>query len=127
MAMTQMRLLVTGSRHYKDKQKVERVLHPWGLLSARYVSGIELVQGECPVGGLDLIAANLWAGWGLPVRGVPAETNANGRFMGPERNTKMVGLGGYLACLGFPIDQSFGTRDCMRKAAAAGIVTLEVQ
>lgn len=126
MAMSQVRLLVTGSRNYTDRQKVERALHPWAMLSARFTGGIELVHGKCPLGGLDLIAEGFWAGWGLPVRAVPAE-NVRGRFLGPERNLKMVALGGYLACLGFPLSISNGTRDCMRKAAAAGILTLEVK
>jgi hypothetical protein len=89
---------------------------------------LTLVHGACPYGGLDMIAAETWSEWGLPVYAVPAENEAHtSRFMGPERNQKMVDLGGYAACLAFPIDQSFGTRDCMRRAQAAGILTLEVK
>lgn len=121
------RLLVTGSRHYSDKEKVQKALWPWAVVSSTLLMPLVLVHGACPLGGLDLIASQIWDGWGLPVHAVPAEHSPEGRFMGPERNQKMVELGGYAACLGFPIGQSFGTRDCMRRAAAAGIVTLEVK
>lgn len=122
------RLLVTGSRHYDDRDKVQKALWPWTVVSSSLLVPLTLVHGACPYGGLDLIASQLWDSWGLPVYAVPAENEARtGRFMGPERNQKMVDLGGYAACLGFPIDQSYGTRDCMRRAAAAGIITLEVK
>ena len=121
------RLLVTGSRHYSDRDKVQKALWSWSLVSAHMLGSLTLVHGACPYGGLDLLAAETWSGWGLPVFAVPAEHSPEGKFLGPERNQKMVDLGGYAACLGFPIDQSYGTRDCMRKAMAAGILTLEVQ
>ena len=121
------RLLVTGSRHYDNRDKVQKALWPWAMVSSKLLMPLTLVHGACPYGGLDLLASQLWDSWGLPVYAVPAEHAPDGRFMGPERNQKMVDLGGYAACLGFPIDQSFGTRDCMRRAEAAGILTLEVK
>jgi hypothetical protein len=121
------RLLVTGSRHYSDEDKVRRALWPWTVVALALPARLELVHGACPFGGLDLIASRVWGDWGFPVLAMPAETSPRGRFMGPERNQKMVDLGGYAACLGFPIDQSYGTRDCMRRADAAGILTLEVK
>lgn len=121
------RLLVTGSRHYEDREKVQKALWPWTVVSSRLLMPLTLVHGACPFGGLDLIAAQTWDSWGFPVHAVPAEHAPDGRFMGPERNQKMVDLGGYAACLGFPIKGSRGTYDCMNKAKAAGILTLEVK
>lgn len=121
------RLLVTGSRHYEDREKVQKALWPWTVVSSRLLMPLTLVHGACPFGGLDLIAAQIWDNWGLPVHAVPAEHGPNGEFLGPARNQKMVDLGGYAACLGFPIGRSHGTRDCMSRAVAAGIVTMEVK
>jgi len=122
------RLLVTGSRHYEDRDKVQKALWPWTVVSSALLMPLTLVHGACPFGGLDLIAAETWDSWGLPVYAVPAEHDTgSGKFLGPERNTKMVQLGGYAACLGFPLRGSRGTYDCMNKAAAAGIVTMEVK
>lgn len=120
------RLLVTGSRNYRDVGRVRYALEPWATM-VRTHGTIELVHGACPIGGLDSIAADIWGReWNLPVHAVPART-VGGRFLGPERNTEMVALGNYLACLGFPLLGSRGTHDCMRKAAAAGILTMEVK
>lgn len=121
------RLLVTGSRNYADEDKVRRALWPWSVVAMSLTSRLELVHGACPYGGLDLIASRIWGEWGFPVLAMPAENDSTGRFMGPERNQKMVELGGYAACLGFPLSGSRGTYDCMNKARAAGILTMEIK
>jgi len=120
------RILVTGSRHYEAMDTVAQALHPWLALARSMDVQLELVHGKCPYGGLDALAGYVWSGWGMPVREMPAKV-VGGRILGPERNTEMVALGDYWACLGFPLPGSRGTYDCMRKAAAAGILTMEIK
>jgi len=113
------RILITGSRHWTDEQTIV-----WALQSAHarlgYPSNAVLVHGACHLGGADIIAANTWARRGLPVEPHPAERDATGRLLGPDRNALMVNLGADL-CLAFPLPDSRGTRNCMRLARAAGI------
>lgn len=113
------RVLVTGSRDWTDEATVRAALsQAWNDLGRG--DQIVLVQGECHMGGADKIAADTWAGWGLPVEGHPAERGPDGRVLGPERNARMVNLGADL-CLAFPLPSSRGTRNCMRLAREAGI------
>jgi len=116
------RILVTGSRDWTDAETIRRALsEAWHKLGRP--RDAVLVQGECHLGGADKIAADTWAGWGYPVEGHPAERDANGRVLGPERNARMVALGADL-CLAFPLPSSRGTRNCMRLAREAGIPVL---
>lgn len=117
--MSAKRLLVTGSRDYSDWRKVERVL---ALFAP---SAPVLVHGGAP--GLDTLAAAIWTRWGGDVLAVPAQWAKLGKRAGPIRNQLMVDLGGYIACLAFPLADSVGTRDCMRRADKAGILVLEVK
>lgn len=111
------RLLVTGSRHWRDLHIIETA-----LVAARAELGDDtvLVQGECHLGGADLMAKILWEDWGLPTEGHPADRDDSGRLLGPERNQKMIDLGADL-CVAFPLRGSRGTRNCMRLAREAGI------
>lgn len=113
------RILVTGSRDWSDEQIIRSALSlAWHDLGKP--ADAVLVQGECHLGGADKIAADTWSGWGYPIEGHPAERDANGRILGPERNARMVALGADL-CLAFPLPSSRGTRNCMRLAREAGI------
>ena len=115
----QARILVTGSRDWTDAETIRRALsEAWHWLGRP--RDAVLVQGECHLGGADKIAADTWRAWGYPVEGYPAERDANGRVLGPERNAHMVALGADL-CLAFPLPSSRGTRNCMRLAREAGI------
>lgn len=113
------RLLVTGSRDYNDRSKVERALAVFRPFAP------VLVHGRAP--GLDALAASIWTGWGGEVHAVPAQWERYGNRAGSVRNQQMVDLGGYVACVAFPLDQSIGTWDCMRRADKAGILVLEVK
>lgn len=132
------RLLVTGSRFYTDRNKLMGA-----LMDARSdlrgvggpTDGITLVHGAAP--GLDSLAAWVWHSWGLTTEAHPADWDRacdalcthQPRFRdgvpycpaaGYIRNQEMVDLGADL-CLAFPLGESRGTRDCMRRTEKAGI------
>jgi hypothetical protein len=111
------KLLVTGSRHWDDVDMVEEVL---GIFRHRRLT---LVHGDAP--GLDRIAATIWIGWGKKSWPHRARWRLHGNAAGPIRNQEMVDRGGFTACLAFPLGVSRGTRDCMRRAEAAGISVFE--
>ena len=117
--MSPPRILVTGSRDWTDRDVIYRALVSAWDRTGRHPAAV-LVQGECHLGGADAIAADVWASWGLPVEDHPAERDASGRILGPQRNARMVGLGA-VECLAFPLPSSRGTRNCMRLAREAGI------
>ena len=106
------RILVTGSRTWTD---TERIMH--ALMPYRW-SGATLVHGGAQ--GADLIAAETWASWGLPVEVHPADWATYGQAAGYIRNAKMVELGANI-CLAFWKDQSRGTGHTINLASAAGI------
>ena len=113
------RILVTGSRDWADRGAViDALWEAWIDLGRR--GDTVLVQGECHLGGADLIAKDVWEQCGLPVESHPAEMGPDGHVLGPERNARMVALGADL-CLAFPLPSSRGTKNCMRLAREAGI------
>lgn len=127
-----MRILITGSRNWVDRDKVFIPL-------AIQVTGVDhatIVHGGAT--GADGIAAEFaarhprctaeehMAQWDRPCDtgcfhrprhrdGVPYCPLA-----GLYRNQQMVDLGADV-CLAFPLGESRGTRDCMRRAKRAGI------
>jgi hypothetical protein len=121
------RILVTGWRHWPREAAwyVHRELH---TTVAPLLGGVPIivVDGWCPYGGVDLYAHE----WAVSRYGEQAserheaQWGPRGRLLGPERNTKMVNLGADI-CLAFPGPNSRGTVDCVNKAKAAGIFTME--
>jgi hypothetical protein len=122
-----LRILVTGSRTCTEGQA--RTI--CGSLDAVADSlaheivgrGLTIVHGDCPYGGVDLVA-HLWAldHPDATPEPHPADWNRHGKAAGPIRNSEMVASGAYV-CLAFPGPKSVGTWDCIRKAASAGIPT----
>ncbi|WP_280465622.1 SLOG family protein [Nocardia brasiliensis] len=127
------RVLVTGSRHWTDRQIIRAALaQAWRELQP---GPNTLVHGAAR--GADLLAADIWTGGGLPDEPHPARwdqpcgTSCTHRkerdgsvyytCAGGVRNQEMVDAGADI-CLAFPIGEQWsGTRDCMRRAKAAGI------
>lgn len=128
-----MRVLVTGSRNWSDRETIRRALaeiadmypHNWDD------NGIVLVHGGCNLRrgghpttpeprGADAIAHVLWRSWGLHSEMHKAEWAVHGRAAGPIRNKLMVDLGADI-CLAFILDESPGATDCARRAREAGI------
>lgn len=119
------RILITGSRNWTDRGIIYRALVSAWDKFGRHPRAV-LVHGACHLGGADIIAAEIWESWGLPVEPHPATWSADGRLLGPQRNQEMVDLGADL-CLGFPLGESRGTTDCLRRAALAGIPIVKHQ
>ena len=111
------RILVTGSRHWTDRDRIVAALTEAGK---KYGRTAVLVHGDCHLGGADRIAAEVWTRWGLTVESHPAEITTEGRILGSARNARMVAAGADV-CLAFPLPSSRGTRNCMRLAREAGI------
>lgn len=125
------RILVTGSRYWRDTEAIRialaEVWHPDAVLVNGYAKGA------------DTLAYSCWRGWGGQTEAYPADWHGPCRAecqpghrrpssaarsicpaAGNYRNQRMVDLGADL-CLAFPLPDSRGTRDCIRRAEAAGI------
>jgi hypothetical protein len=119
------RILVTGSRYWRDRAAVraglDEAYRRWGPFV--------LVHGDCrdrrtgkPVG------ADRWADeWavdhaavGIEVERHSADWDRHGDAAGPIRNAEMVARDA-LVCLAWPTRYSRGTKGCMRLADEAGI------
>lgn len=106
-------LLITGSRDWPDVDAIRAALLAHG-------PGV-VVHGGCR--GADLQAAAVACVLGWPVEAHPADWRRLGLAAGPLRNREMVQRGAAV-CLAFPVLGSTGTLDCMRRAIAAGIRTI---
>lgn len=82
-----------------------------------------LVHGHCPTGA-DKIADDWYVGQGHyycdEMHRFPAWWDIDGNAAGPRRNTRMVNNGADLG-LAFPLGDSRGTWDCVRKLQTAKI------
>lgn len=121
--MTALRILVTGSRNWTDRDTIRRAL---GKALGEYttIGTPVLVHGNAR--GADRIAEDAWmeladhVPGGLRVERFEADWRQHGRAAGPNRNAAMVATRPAV-CLAFPLGESRGTRGCMRLAEAAGI------
>ncbi len=109
--VSDVRLLVTGSREWADRDLLERTLREWAGEHRR----VTVVHGAA--WGADELADWVAREHGWTVEAYPADD-----FHHPTlRNAHMVSLGAD-RCLAFPTASSSGTWDCTRRAKAAGIV-----
>lgn len=110
-----MRLLVSGSRDFVDRDLLAQ------LLTRKWMEHEDLiiVHGDCP-SGLDRLARS-WARWeGIPDEPYPADWNKYGKAAGPIRNQEMIDSKPDEAWF-FPVGAARGTRDCFERAERAGI------
>ena len=119
-----MRILITGSRNWGNPHAVEDAILG-ALYSAEvspYDEDVVIVHGDC-LTGADVAADLIARRWAFEIEAWPADWTSHGKAAGPIRNQQMVNAGADL-CLAFPLGESRGTRDCMRRADAAGIPVL---
>lgn len=107
------RVLVTGSRDWRDSWTVE------GALYEHMVQGDILVHGACPTGA-DKFASAYWKLQGGVVDAWPADWRAYGRAAGPMRNMAMIDTEPDLV-LAFILNGSPGATGCLDLAIQAGL------
>ncbi|MDQ3762166.1 MAG: DUF2493 domain-containing protein [Actinomycetota bacterium] len=121
--MTGYRVLVTGSRQWRDRDRVEAslraVLDRWGGPAGAMV----VVHGAAR--GADRLADEVAKALGCQVEPYPVPSWAwrpeyAGKCAGHARNALMVRLGA-VGCVAFPLGLSAGTRGCMVLAEDVGI------
>ena len=119
---TAYRTLVTGSRHWTDRDLLESTLEDF-LGSQRIPPDqVALVVGDCPTGA-DAMAVEWATRVGIPEsqrKPFQADWATHGRAAGPMRNQDMVDSGADW-CFAFPLPGSRGTWDCVRRAGKAEI------
>lgn len=130
--MTVRRVLITGSRDWTNRRTVWLALHV-ETQDLRSGDALVVVHGECPTGAdrlakrwvevaqqheADHHAAQLACH--VHEESHPADWESYGKAAGHIRNGWMVDQGADV-CLAFPLPQSKGTFDCMRKAKKGGI------
>lgn len=133
--LTYHRILVTGSRRFTDAQALEAALLDTWHDTTQLGGQMLVVHGACypmpdPSGNRPYRSADwlthLWCvARSIPDEPHPADWHTHGRAAGPLRNQAMVDLGAHL-CIAARLGASTGTRDCTRRAHAAGIPVHEV-
>lgn len=127
-----MRILITGSRNWPDKEKVayeiEQAIEE--IVSSGAVDvdgGVTVIHGACEFGGADTMAAE-WAlhqGYAIQAHPVGEKSKAtHGNRAYYLRNKAMVDSGADV-CLAFVYGSSRGTRMTMKLASEAGIPVKE--
>lgn len=121
------RVLLTGSRNWTDEDAVIDALVDQINESPHY--SVVVIHGACPTGAdaiadrfCEINADNRY--FSIEAKRFPADWSL-GKKAGPLRNQTMVDLGADV-CLAFPLADSRGTRDCMRRAEAAGIPVIVI-
>lgn len=113
-----MKILVTGSRNLASAMTVVEYLDHYKDL----YPDMRLVVGDCPTGA-DQFAREWARSNDVPVSVVVADWKTHGKAAGPLRNQRMVDTHKPDHLLAFfqEGEANRGTRDCVRRAQAAGI------
>jgi len=120
-----MRVLVTGSRDWDIKFKIDVILNELYALSDVLESQLTIVHGACPTGA-DQFAHEWSAGRpNVKVEPWPADWTKYGKSAGPRRNEAMVDAGADM-CVAFLRNGSMGTRQTIALARTAKIPTFVI-
>jgi len=118
-----LKVLVCGGRNFKDRAKLDHVLND--IYDDHGIS--EIVHGAAP--GADTLAG-LWAeakAGKVEVTTFPADWVKYGNRAGPVRNTEMLKKSMPDLVVAFPMRESKGTWDMVKKARAAGVEVMVVE
>lgn len=116
-----MRVLVCGARNWDDRARVYGVLDD--LKRAESIDAV--IEGDAR--GVDRMAG-YWARKNrIDDIKYPANWDLHGNAAGPIRNQEMLDFGKPDLVIAFPLKDSVGTWDMVRRAKAAGVKTIIVQ
>lgn len=113
-----MRILITGSRDWTDRETIRAALRSAGQAARTHPQGVVVVHGGAR--GADTLAGEIAREFGCMVEVHLADWQTHGKAAGPIRNAHMVKLGADV-CLAFPLGESRGTRGCIHMAETMGI------
>lgn len=118
-----MRVLITGSRRYSDRESVFSILNATRLIATARGELLTIVHGGCPTGA-DWFAHE----WYCETPNVDEEVwqadwKAQGKAAGPLRNQRMVDAGANCCYAFFAAGEANkGTSDCVKRALEARIL-----
>ena len=116
-----MRILITGSRTWEDREKIFQELFGTGVKGIPGDYTRTLVSGACPTGA-DALAEDVARRMGWDVERHPADWKTHGKSAGFQRNAEMVAAGADV-CVAFIRNGSKGATMTADLAEAAGIPT----
>lgn len=106
-----MRVLVCGSRHFNDYEKLKDVLASLPIS--------ELIHGDAR--GADRLGARYAKSNSIPCRSFPADWEQYGKRAGPIRNSQMLREGRPEMVVAFLAPGSRGTQNMIDQATKAGV------
>ena len=109
-------VVVTGSRRWADRPAILRELTKVKLEAESL--GYRVVMAHGGQTGADTISHEVGEELGFEVHQHIAEWSALGKKAGPIRNASMLKIERPRLVLAFPLRDSIGTLDCIRKARA---------
>jgi Protein of unknown function (DUF2493). len=119
-----MRILITGSRDWDDKEIIDTALTEWWR-EVGYPNEVTLVSGACPTGA-DRMCERSAAALRFRVERYPADWETHGKRAGFIRNSEMVKLGADV-CFAFIKNGSRGASHTADLAVKAGIPTIRIE
>lgn len=113
------KILITGSRDWDDKEAIEKRI----TIHTKHMNPHDVLIIHGAARGADSLSGEVAKDYGYKLSVHPAEWEKYGKHeAGGLRNQKMVNLKPDI-CLAFPLKDSIGTYDCIRRARKAGIIT----
>lgn len=106
-----MRVLVCGSRHFNDREKLDETLSKLDITT--------VIEGQAR--GADTLSREYAERQGIPVLSFPAQWDIHGKAAGPIRNLQMLKEGKPDYVVAFLAKDSRGTKHMIGIAQKAGI------
>ena len=122
---TPTRILMTGSRDWTNRERIEQGLRTVAALALVPAGSTDVVLVHGADRGADTLAADVASQLGWATEAHPADWDTYGESAGPRRNREMIAAGAQIV-VGFPIGRrdegaSLGTWECLAAATTAGL------